>query len=119
ESTPENDTVKDKWNYWVFQLSGGGWLNGEELYSNTNLYGEISINRVKKEGKTNIDFFTNYTRNVFQVTEIEKVIGLYKQYWAQARHVWSLTNHWSLGLGTSYHSSLYENIDNAISIGPA
>lgn len=119
ESTPENDTVKDKWNYWVFQLSGGGWLNGEELYSNTNLYGEMSINRVKKEGKTNIDFFTNYTRNVFQISETEKVIGLYKQYWAQARHVWSLSNHWSLGFGASYHSSLYENIDHSFSGGPA
>lgn len=118
ETTPDNDTVKDKWNYWVFQISGGGWLNGEKYYSNTNLYGDVTANRVKKEGKTNFEFYTNYSRNVFQISETEKVIGLYRQYWSNFRHVWSLSDHWSLGAGTTYSSSLYENLDHSIDAGP-
>lgn len=114
---PVNDTVKDKWNYWVFNLSANGWFNGQSLVSYTSLNGNISANRVTEKGKTNLMAHHNYTRNVYQVNDTTKVTGLFKTYYGSGKHVWSLSDHWSAGLNGNYYSSLYENIHHSFSGG--
>lgn len=114
DATPANDTIADKWNFWVFKLYGGGWFNGESLVNNTSLNGIISADRVTEEGKTALYASHNYSRNAYQINDSTKIIGLYKNYYFQMRHVWSLSRHWSAGAETWYYSSTYENLEHSL-----
>lgn len=117
--TTQNDTVKDKWNYWVFSIEGSGWMNGQSIVKNYNLYGQTTAKRITTEGKTEFFLGINFNKNVFEIDDTTTIIGKTETRWLEGRHVWSLNEHWSAGIGGSYYSSIFENISHSFSGGPA
>lgn len=113
------NTIDDPWNYWVFNLGGNGFFNGEASFSNSEVSGRFSASRVTMENKFFIQFRYNYERSKFTLTDGEEIISTIKRYNNFARYVFSIDDHWSIGFNARQGSSSFGNTDIEGSIKPA
>jgi hypothetical protein len=111
-------SVEDKWNFWVFSLSGRGYFNGEKLSRYNSFSGSFSANRVTPAFK----FRTSYSasRNTDRFTLPTGVlVSTSKSQNFQLLGVKSINNHWSAGAGLTAYTSTYSNIKFAMKPAPA
>jgi len=117
-SEPLSETVStDKWDSWVFKAQLSGWLEGQQTYNSSNLYGNISANRVTEDWKINLRARYNYGIERFEIDEdIIKSENNSKS--VSAMIVKSITDHWSYGGSVYMGSSSYNNLDMSASLMP-
>ena len=118
--TPEDKPAegKDRWNFWVFSLSGSGYFNGESSYKYRSLSLNCSANRVTPELKIGLSASTRYSKSLFSYdsgsiespSDSSSFNGLI---------VKSLDDHWSVGGYFEAESSTYENIRVGVQVAPA
>lgn len=106
---PLSETVSsDKWDSWVFRTSLNGWLNGQQSYKATNLFGNFNASRVTEKWKINLRARYNYGIDKFDI-EDEIISSENNSKSVNALIVKSINDHWSYG-GTAYTgSSSYNN----------
>lgn len=106
---PLSETVStDKWNSWVFRTSMNGFLDGQQLTKSTQLFGNISANRITKEWKINSSINYNYGKDVFDTTG-GSITSENISKSANILIVKSLTEHWSYGGSASFGTSTFNN----------
>lgn len=114
----EPTAVEDKWNFWVFSLSGDTFLNGEESYKSGMLSGSFSVNRVTPELKIRLSLSAYFMDSEFkfddQVIESESDSQNFN-----GLIVKSISEHWSVGGYFSALSSTYSNIKLSLNPAPA
>jgi hypothetical protein len=111
-------SVQDKWNFWVFSISGRAYFNGEQLSRYYSLNGSFSANRITPGFK----FRTSYsaTRNTDRFTFGDtSIVSTSKNHNFFLLAVKSISNHWSVGGGLNAYSSTYSNVKFAIKPAPA
>ena len=112
--------VVDRWDSWVFRLSGNTNISGEESRNNIGINGSISADRITEELKIRLSFIGNYNeRNYYndRNDEWDKYITRSESFSSQI--VKSLTDHWSAGIWFSGNSTSYRNIERELSLSPA
>jgi hypothetical protein len=117
-SEPLSETVSsDKWDSWVIRTSMNGFLDGQQLTKSTELFGDISANRVTKDWKINSSIEYSFGKDVFDtVGGYIRSENISKS--ANALIVKSLTEHWSYGGSASFGSSTFNNQKMLFSIMP-
>jgi hypothetical protein len=118
-SEPLSETVStDKWDSWVFSTNMNGFLDGEKLTKSTQLFGNITANRITKDWKINSRISYSFRKDVFDTIggfinseNISKA--------GSVLIVKSLTEHWSYGGSANLGASSYNNQKMLISIMPA
>jgi hypothetical protein len=105
-----NQEVKDKWDFWVFNLSANGWFNGEAYYRSKNIYGQFSARRITNENKISFSFNNNYNQNNYYIDDSTEIESLFRSYYAQGSYVHSINEHWSAGTSAEYSSSIFSNL---------
>jgi hypothetical protein len=111
-------SVIDKWNFWVFNLGGDSFMDGETQYSDVMYSGSLSANRVTPELKIRTSVSGDFYRQRFNIGgEIIKARS--HGYSFAGLVVKSLGEHWSLGSYLSMNSSTYSNIKFSLSAAPA
>ena len=119
---PLSQTVSsDKWDSWVFRTSMNGFLDGQQLTKSTQVFGNISANRVTKDWKINSGLSYNYGRDVFDTSEdtvSSQIVSENISNSVNALIVKSLTDHWSYGGSFNIGSSTYNNQEMLISVMP-
>lgn len=117
-SEPLSETVSsDIWDSWVFSSSFNGFLNGQKSYKSSELFGNISANRITKEWKINTRVNFNYGKDKFETDEGPiSSDNISKS--ANTLIVKSLTDHWSYGGTASMGSSTYNNQKFMYSVMP-
>lgn len=119
----QSTSEEDKWDYWVFELDGRTFFNGEESRSNLYVSLGASADRVTPESKVNIDYDYDFNRRTF--TELDSVgnestnIFTTRSQRFDGLFVKSLSEHWSAGIFAESRSSSRDNIDLSISGSPA
>lgn len=116
EKEVEPTAVEDKWNFWVFSLSGRSFLNGEKLSNFYSLWGNFSASRVTPELKIKLGLSTSLNRDYFVVDD-EEIKSYSRSHSFSGMIVKSLNEHWSAGAFLNVRSSTYDN--TKISIAPA
>lgn len=119
--------ARDKWNLWVFRVSGGTFFNGEESYKYYNLNGNVEARRTTAAMKTfigirgnrNEDRFTLPDTNETDNIPAEVLVTKRRNYNAEALVVKSLNNHWSIGVQANASSSVTSNLELGTRFGPA
>ncbi len=108
----ETKPTKDPWNYWVFKIGAGGYINAEKVYKDLRLNGYFSANRVTEEWKTgftgNADkskYSYDYEDSTGTISQINKNHNLNLYHFL----VKSLNDHWSLGYELSYSQNTFSN----------
>jgi hypothetical protein len=115
---PLSETVStDKWNSWVYRAAFNGWLNGEQSYKSTNLYGSLSASRVTKDWKIDMRARYNYGIDKFDI-EDSIITSENNSKSLNALIVRSISDHWSYGGSMNIGSSSYSNLDLSTIIMP-
>jgi hypothetical protein len=112
-------SVDDKWNFWVFSLSGNAFLSGETQYKSGSYYGSFSASRTTPQIKVRTSVYGNLSKSRFDFGED----GIYESqthgYGSSALVVKSLGQHWSAGGYVEAESSTYSNIKLNLGAAPA
>ena len=109
---------RDRWNSWVFSLSGDGYFSGEQSYMSHMVDGSFSANRVTPHSKLKLGLSVDTSRQRYE-TEDGTVTGTTSSRSANGLFVMSLGEHWSAGAFVEIESSLYSNIKLGVSAAPA
>lgn len=120
ENLNENTTSpsEDPWNFWVFNINMRGYFSGDKNYSNSNLNGGISANRVTDKLKTNFSMDASQSKNRYGEGENEYKFSN-KRYSFNNLTVWSISNHLSAGGYIDAQRSDFANYDLNIAVTPA
>ena len=110
--------VKDKWNFWVFRISGSGYFRGEEFYKYRSLSTSFSASRVTPELKINLSFSGHHSKQAYEY-DTETIESTSESFSISGLVVKSLNDHWSVGAFFAAASSTYENIKFSLSPQPA
>jgi hypothetical protein len=110
--------VEDKWNFWVFSISGNTFLNGQQQMKGGSYYGSFSASRVTEELKIRMSVNAMYSKDIFNFDDIELESKSNSQSFS-GMIVKSISEHFSIGAYLSGLSSTYENIQYGIKIAPA
>jgi hypothetical protein len=110
--------VHDRWDSWVFSLSGEGHFSGEESYMSRMVYGSFSANRVTTASKIRLGLSVDTSRQRY-TTEEGTIVGTTSNWGADGLYVKSLGEHWSAGAYLETMASLYSNVDLAVMAAPA
>ena len=114
---------EDKWNSWIFELSGDSYFNGEQSRSRLYLSFGASADRVTKDWKIETYYDYDFNRRTF--TELDSLDNEQTSvYTTQGQRfnssvVKSITDHWSVGVFGETYSSSRNNIDYAFEASPA
>ncbi len=114
----EAGEARDRWNSWLFSLSGSGYFRGEETYMNGMSGLSASANRVTPGSKVRLNLTYDSSRTRYEV-EDEVITGTRSSWAADGLFVKSLGEHWSAGASLEIDSSLYSNIDLRLTASPA
>jgi len=112
-------SAADPWNFWVFQLSVDGSVEGEEQQSAYSLRGEASADRTTEAFKFNLELSGRYSHETFTLSDSTELTSTTENYSADALAAWSLTRHWSAGAVAEANRSTFNNFDLRLSGGPA
>ena len=114
----ESNAARDRWDSWVFSLSGNGSFSGEQSYLRRMVEGSFSANRVTPRSKLRLGLSVDTSRQRYE-TEDGPVTGTSSSRSANGLYVKSLGEHWSAGALVEIESSLYSNIRLGVSVAPA
>jgi hypothetical protein len=105
--------VADKWNYWVFEIDAGGWLDGEKSIRNLNVWGGVEARRVTQESKVKLDYSGSYRDKKIEYEDEDgnhqEVLTIWRSKEFRASFIKSLGPHWSIGIAGSAWSSTFQN----------
>lgn len=111
-------TVKDNWNFWVFNLGLNGNISGEKTRSFIALHGQISANRVTPASKLRAGLSMSFNESNFEI-EDETISSSSESRSFSGLYVVSLDDHWSAGSWLGLSSSTYNNVDLSLNPAPA
>ena len=108
----------DKWDFWVFSLSGEGFFSGEKSYGDRWLEANFSANRVTSGLKVRMSVSVDRNDNHFEY-DGQSIDSTSESYDFNGLFVKSLGEHWSVGAYLKADSSTYRNIRLTLSPAPA
>ena len=116
---PENaGPGRDRWDSWVFSLTGSGYFSGEESYMSRMANASFSANRVTPKSKVRLGVSADTEKQKYDI-DGEVITGTRSSWNGSGLYVKSLGEHWSAGVSLEAESSLYSNIDLGVSVAPA
>ncbi len=108
---------EDPWNLWVFGVSANGSFNDEALQRGSSYSGSLSADRTSDRLKFNWGASGWSSRDEFDI-DGETLENTQRSYNTNLLSVWSLSDHWSMGLIAGANHSSFSNIDLAVIGGP-
>jgi hypothetical protein len=110
--------IKDRWDYWVFNIGASGYISGEESYKTTYYSTSVSADRVTPALKLNFGFSYSFSETRYEYLNLdytdESKRGSFDGLIAK-----SINDHWSYGLFFSSSQSVYGNMDRSWEAAPA
>ena len=113
-----DDIRRDRWDSWVFSLTGSGYFSGEESYMSRMANASFTANRVTPKSKVRLGVSLD-TEKTKYVIDDAVITGTRSSWDASGLLVKSLGEHWSAGFYLEAESSLCSNIDLGLSATPA
>ena len=112
------DIQVDRWNSWIFRISGSGSFKGEESYRSNSLDGTFSAARITSDFKTSMSLRAELEREDYHYDGGD-IKSTSESFSFNGLFVKSLSEHWSVGAFVRADSSSYENVKFAVSPQPA
>jgi len=117
EEVPSAPTT-DHWKNWVFNLSTGGFFNGQQSHAHQSVRGSLSANKVTRDIKFNLTLGAYYYHDRYTYEDLTSISSS-RSYSATGLLAKSAGEHWSLGPFFSITSSTYQNYKLKINFAPA
>lgn len=123
DTEPRLDTgiLTDPWNFWVFRVGGNGNLDMDQVYTNSELRGNVRAGRTTDDWKMWVGFFAGREKSSYEyVTDTGplEVVVTNTSYNVENQIVRSLGEHWSYGYTASYLNSTFSNYKSRVYLLP-
>ena len=109
---------KDKWQGWVFRISGQGLVEGDDNYSSRGGDGSLSANRVTEALKLSFSAKGDYRRTRYKLSDSSTLVSYARAWTTRGLVVQSMGSHFSLGILAEAGSSIFENTRRYLRAGP-
>jgi len=109
--------INDPWNFWVFNVSLSGEMDGESNQKGYEVQGRMSADRVTEDWKIGLSGRFRYNENEYDLSS-GKFTTTNESAWVYGQVVKSLNAHWSAGLTTYSNTSSRNNTKFATSLSP-
>ena len=116
-SLNENAT-QDRWNFWVFSVAASGQFNADQVYKNSVIGSNISVNRTTNKLKLGLSINGNLSNSLYNydTTKFRVKNSNYRLYQTLVK---SFSDHWSYGYQTTISNSTFDNYKLKLSFNPA
>lgn len=104
----------DPWNYWIFRIRIGAFLNGEARQRFVSANGSISANRTTEDWKITLEAFGFYGEDHFEFEDSSTFTAISRTYGVDAFAARSLGEHWSAAGVVEILHSTFDNLDRRI-----
>ena len=111
-------SVKDKWNFWVFNIGVSGNISGEKRQNFQSIRGNISANRVTPELKVRFGMSGNFNESHFEING-DSITSTSERKNLGGMVVKSIGDHWAVGGWMNLRSSTYNNLKAEFITAPA
>jgi len=111
-------SVKDKWNFWVFNIGVSGSVSGEKRQYFQSIRGNISANRVTPELKVRFGISGNFNESHFDING-DSITSTSERKNLGGMVVKSIGDHWAVGGWVNLRSSTYNNLKAEFITAPA
>jgi hypothetical protein len=112
-------SMRDRWNFWVFETGVSGYGDGESNNKSLGLDGEFEARRVTANWKTNLQVNAEYEESKFKLSEGETFTNIQRNYDFEFEHVKSIGPHVSVGVTGGIGTSTFSNQKRVIKVAPA
>lgn len=112
------DKVKDRWNFWVFNISSNLDGSANSYQSNVSSNSNLSANRTTKKLKTETGGWYNLNKQKFIINDSTTVNGLQSSLGGYHLLAFSVGEHIVVGQFATYFQSTQQNLRNSISYFP-
>ncbi|MFC1746821.1 hypothetical protein ACFLZR_00615 [Candidatus Neomarinimicrobiota bacterium] len=120
---PQPVVVEDKWDSWVFRVSGSAFINEEERSSSSSRSSSFTANRITPEWMIRLSASTSRSEDRYTLTIPGTTSRTIKNVRTSSSSsgliVKSLTDHWSAGLRGTGNSSSYSNTKRSLLLAPS
>ncbi len=114
----KEEIVEDKWKSWVFETSVNGFSQGEDVYTNLNLWSNVSASKVTPDIKIELKYQNSFNQSVYRL-ESETIESFTRSNYGNLLITKSLGEHWAYGGFAKVYGSTYSNIEVSSSVMPA
>jgi hypothetical protein len=111
-------SVKDKWNFWVFNVGISGSVSGEKKQNFQSIRGNFSANRVTPELKMRFGLSGNFNESHFDING-DSITSTSERKNVGGMIVKSIGDHWGVGGWVNWRSSTYNNLKGEFFTAPA
>lgn len=112
-----NQTTKDKWNYWVFKTSVNGSFSSDQNYKSFNGSSRFAVSRVTDKLKVLFNLSAGKEQNTFTVSDEKFKVKNHTLNFSH-RLAKSINEHWSYGYYLSSNQSTFSNIKSQFYFSP-
>lgn len=110
--------VKDKWNFWVFNIGLDGRISGETSRSSSSVDMDFSAVRITPDLKIRLGLSGEFDERKYEYDD-ETIVSKSEEKDFRGLVVKSLGSHWSAGSWFEASANTYSNLDSFFSIAPA
>ena len=114
----EQKAVEDKWNNWIFSISGNTRFSGQKIYESSSLRGSFSASRITEDFKISMSISASHYSDDYTYDD-ETIESIQNNMNFNGLFVKSIGDHWSVGAFIRADSSTYENVKYSINPSPA
>ncbi len=110
--------IKDKWNFWVFNINMNMNGSANSYQSNFNVNGNLNGNRTTEKLRTETGGWYSLNKQKFIIDDTTTVTGLQSNLGAFHLLAFTVGKHWAVGQFATYFQSTQNNLRNSISYYP-
>ncbi|NIO28515.1 MAG: hypothetical protein GTO29_08180 [Candidatus Latescibacteria bacterium] len=114
----EPAAVADRWDSWVFSISIGKGMSGQESIKSIYFNGSITADRVTEAWKLDFGLWTDYSEERFDTDDLN-ITSISRSSEFHGLTVRSINDHWSIGGYLLASKSIYYNTDWSVYVAPA
>ena len=111
-----SDQVDDPWNFWVFEIEVSGNFSGESSRKNRRTNGSIEARKTTTTWKMEFDARGSYREDEIELSD-STVVDTRRNWNIDALVVYSLAEHWSLGVEAEANAATRTNQDLSVGAG--
>jgi hypothetical protein len=117
DSARDLHQTKDNWNYWVFRVGANGNLNKDQVYTSSEIRGNVRLNRTTDRWKVSFGFFGGRETSSYDYdtdTGPLRVLVKNSNYSSDHTLVRTINSHWSYGYQVNFLRNTFTNFKSSI-----
>ncbi len=109
----------DPWNFWTLRVNSNVEFDVDERRQSYGFGGGVSADRITEQLKLEASVRGEYDHRTFKTSDSTSVVSVSESWGVDALSVWSLSDHWSMGVSAEVSHSSFANRDVEAQVGPA